>query len=177
MCDSAADLVAACQAQDHGAQRELYEKYQHRVFRLATRLVGVSDAADATQQVFLQLFRAIGQFRGQARFETWLYRLAVNECLQHIRRRGKVRTRELAYEPVDRSASSTNRMELRELLEAALGQLDPDLRAIFVLREVEELNYNQIAETLQIAEGTVGSRLNRARSHLRELLIELGWIP
>jgi len=82
-----------------------------------------------------------------------------------------------ADEPVDPSRDHTERTQQQELMDRALGLLAPDLRAIFVLREVEGLSYREIAETLQTKEGTVGSRLNQARTQLRKHLVELGWKP
>jgi RNA polymerase sigma-70 factor (ECF subfamily) len=137
-------------------------------------MVGLQDAADVTQQVFLQVFRSIGQFNGRSRFETWLYRIATNESLQHLRRNRKWRYHTLDWEPMDATAhGDTN--EQKEMLQQALGRIDPGLRSLFLLREVEQLSYRGIAETLQIPEGTVGSRLNRARRELRQHLSELGF--
>ena len=84
-------LVLECAAGDQSAMRTLYEECADRVFALVRRMVGASDADDVTQQVFLQVFRKIRQFSGQAKFETWMYRVAVNEALQHIRRRKRSR--------------------------------------------------------------------------------------
>jgi DNA-directed RNA polymerase specialized sigma24 family protein len=85
MRDSLEQIVAACQCGDRAAQRELYEHCNPRVFRLAVRMVGAQEASDLTQQVFLRVYHSIHQFTGRSGFETWLYRLAVNECLQFLR--------------------------------------------------------------------------------------------
>ena len=177
MSDPVADVVASCRQGDRDAQRELFETFEVTVYRLAIRMVGTADAADVTQQVFLQLFRSIDQFRGESRFSTWLYRLAVNECLQHIRRRKPAAQLPVDLEPPDHSPSPAVQAEQRDLLEQALEKLPTDLRAIFLLREVEKLDYARIADVLEIAEGTVASRLNRARGTLRKHLVELGWEP
>lgn len=140
-------------------------------------MVGLQDAADLTQHVFLQVFGRIGQFSGRAQIGTWIYRVAVNEALQHLRRSKRSRLRTLAPEPIDLSPDSYVNVDDKELLEQALGRLEPDLRWGFLLREVEGLTYCEIAEALNISEGTVGSRLNRARRKLRQHLIELGWDP
>lgn len=175
--DILARIVAACQRGDRAAQRELYERCSPRVFRLAVRMVGIQEAADVTQQVFLQTYRTIRQFSGHSRFETWLYRLAINECLQ-FRRHVMRRVFESAeVEPADHRVGTTMRVQDRELLELALQRLDPELRCIFLLREVEGFAYRELAEILKISEGTVASRLNRARSQLKENLLELGWEP
>ena len=170
--DSLAAVVSACQHGDRAAQRQLYDACHQSMFRLAVRMVGLQDAADVTQQVFLQAFRSIGQFHGRSRFETWLYRLAVNESLQYLRRNRRWRHRHLDWEPMDQSHHDD--ADRRELFEQALARIDPELRSIFVLREVERLSYREIAEALQIPEGTVGSRLNRARRELRQHLSDLG---
>jgi len=177
MSDPVADVVASCRQGDRDAQRELFETFQATVYRLTVRMVGLTDAADVTQQVFLQLFRTIDQFRGESRFSTWLYRLTVNECLQHIRRRKPAAQFPVGLDIHERLPSHTVQIEQRDLLEQALEKLATDLRAIFLLREVEQLDYAQMADVLEIAEGTVASRLNRARRELRKHLVELGWEP
>jgi RNA polymerase sigma-70 factor (ECF subfamily) len=169
--------VEACQRGDHAAQRWLYDASHQNVYRLMVRMVGSQDAADVTQQVFLQVFRRIGQFSGQAQIGTWIYRVAVNEALQHLRRSKHSRVRTLMQEPMDRSPDSCVNVDDKELLEYALARLEPDLRSAFLIREVEGLTYSEIAEALEIPEGTVGSRLNRARRELKQHLIELGWEP
>jgi RNA polymerase sigma-70 factor, ECF subfamily len=123
------------------------------------------------------VFVKIGQFTGRARFETWVYRLAINECLQFRRRRNRTHHDMPADEPADPSASHTQRTQQQELMERALAQLKPELRAVFVLREIEGLSHREIAAALKIEQGTVGSRLNQARTQLRKHLIELGWSP
>jgi RNA polymerase sigma-70 factor (ECF subfamily) len=141
------------------------------------RIVGAEDAADVMQQVFLQVFRKIDQFSGRSQLSTWLYRVAVNEALQHLRTRDRAVTRTLEFDVVDRSPASTQRSEDAEILEQALARLDPELRCVFLLREGEGMDYHDIASALNIVEGTVASRLNRARRQLRDHLVELGWQP
>jgi len=170
--DSLAEVVEACQRGDRAATRRLYDLCHHSVFRLAVRMVGLQDAADVTQQAFLQAFRSLDQFNGRSRFETWLYRLAVNESLQHLRRNRRWRCHALDWEPLDESHHGED-AERKDLLDQAMAQIDPELRSIFLLREVEGLSYHDIAETLQIPEGTVGSRLNRARRELRQILSDM----
>jgi RNA polymerase sigma-70 factor (ECF subfamily) len=141
------------------------------------RMVGSQDAADVTQQVYLQVFRKIGQFTGRSQVGTWIYRVAANEALQHIRKAKRSRLRPLEHEPMDRSTDCHESFGDKQLLEQALALIDPDLRSTFLLREVEGLSYTQIAEALGIPEGTVGSRLNRARRELKQCLADLGWEP
>ena len=147
------------------------------LYGLVVRMVGDQDAADVLQQVFLQVFVKIGQFAGRARVETWIYRIAINECLQFRRRTARAHCDMPADEPIDPAAPHTTRTAQQELMERALEQLTPELRAVFVLREIEGLAYREIAAALQIEQGTVGSRLNQARAQLRKRLIELGWDP
>lgn len=169
--------VEACQRGDPVAQRRLYEASHRNVYRLMVRMVGLQDAADLTQQVFLQVFRRIGQFSGQAQIGTWIYRVAVNEALQHFRRSKCSRVLTLTQEPMDVSPDSFANVDDKELLEHALARLEPELRSAYLVREVEGLTYSEIAEALEIPEGTVGSRLNRARRELKQHLLELGWEP
>jgi RNA polymerase sigma-70 factor (ECF subfamily) len=172
-----AEVLEGCRAGQREAQQRLYERCRQRVYRLMVRMAGIQDAADVTQQVFLQVFRKLDQFAGLSKFDTWLYRLAVNEALQHLRKRHRWKFQTLSREPVSDQSPTGQRHEHKELLDHALSRLEPELRSIFVLRSVEELSYREIAEALDIPEGTVGSRLNRARSELQKYLVELGWEP
>ncbi len=171
------DVLTGCRAGQREAQRRLYERCRHQVYRLMVRMVGVQDAADLTQQVFLHVFRKIDQFAGRSKFDTWLYRLAINEALQHLRKGERWKFQTLSHDPEGQHASVGEQGEHKELLEHALARLEPELRSIFVLRSVEGLSYHEIAEAIDIPEGTVGSRLNRARSELQKHLVELGWEP
>lgn len=170
-------ILAGCRAGSREAQRQLYEAFHRLVYRLMLRMVGRDDAPDLTQQVFLQVFRGIEKYSGRGRFDRWLYRVAMNEAYQHLRRDANRPAQPLALEPADPAASGEERTEHRELMERALAQLDPELRSICLLREIEGLSYQEIAEVLDIPAGTVGSRLNRARRELREQLFRLGWEP
>lgn len=173
--DTVSEIVTAAQRGDRNAQRELYELSYQNIFRLMVRMVGLQDANDLTQQVFLQAFRKINQFSGRSQFSTWLYRLAVNESLQHLRRSNRSQFQDLEHDPMDSSPGQAEHIEQQDILERALARLEPELRSTFLLREVENLTYGEIAIALKIPEGTVGSRLNRARRELRKHLVELGW--
>lgn len=177
MQETDAQAVEACQRGDPIAQRRLYEASHRNVYRLMVSMVGLQDAADLTQQVFLQVFRRIGLFSGRAQIGTWIYRVAINEALQYLRRSKRTRLLTLEQEPMDRSPDSYENVGDKELLELALERLEPELRSAFLLREVEGLSYKEIAEALEVPEGTVGSRLNRARRELKQRLVELGWEP
>ncbi len=172
-----AQVLAGCRQGERPAQRRLYELCHDKVYRLMVRMVGIQDAADLTQQVFLHVFRKIDQFAGKARFETWLYRVASNEALQHLRRSSRRTTLPLQQEPMSHHPREDKQHEAKELLEQAIAQLDPELRSIFLMREIDKLSYDEIAVAADIPAGTVGSRLNRARRELRQCLIDLGWEP
>ena len=167
-CD--ASLVTRGQRGDRDAHRQLYELYGARVFRLMVRMVGSQDAVDLTQQVFLQVYRKIHQFAGNSKFGTWLYRVAVNEALQFRRRQqNRPVTQPLVFD-VPSTKQSGEVFETRDSLEFALEAVEPELRAIFLLREVDQLSYATLADVLDIPAGTVASRLNRARRELKAAL-------
>ena len=170
-----AEVVAGCQAGIRESRRLLYERFHASMYRLLARMVGEQDAPDLVQDVFLQVYAKIGQFAGQSRFTTWLYRLATNIALQHLRKLRRQRQAVLDADPEDLQATAGQTGEQQELLQAALQRIDPQLRAIFLFRELEGQSYRDIAQALEIAEGTVGSRLNRARRELKEHLAALGW--
>ena len=171
------DLVAASRRGSREAQQRLYECCHQRVYRLLVRMVGLGEADDLLQQVFFQVFRTLSQFSGQSRFETWLYRVSVNESLQHLRKQRRRRWVSLEGDFMDRQPDQERDFDHKELMEHALARLDPELRSLFLLREVERQSYAEIAAALQIPEGTVASRLSRARQLLKQYLIELGWEP
>lgn len=170
-------FVAGCRAGDSDSQRQLYDACLPLVYRLAVRMVGKQDAPDVTQQTFLRAFTRLDQFDGHARFNTWLYRLAVNEALQYLRKCRRWDQPSLEYEPADGRPAHDRQSDQKELLEEALSRLDPQLASIFLLRESEGLSYHEIALALEIPEGTVGSRLNRARRELQQHILALGWTP
>lgn len=177
-CPSMSDqlrIISLALAGNADAQRLLYDQYRSRIYRLALRMVGADQADDVTQQIWLQVFRNLHQFKGKSRFQTWIYRLAVNECLQFRRKAARRSHVELVADPMDEKASPPYNPDDGEFLQKAMNRLESELRAVFILREIEHLSYLEIAETLHIAEGTVASRLNRARLELRVHLTALGW--
>ncbi len=168
-------LIRQCIEGDHDAMGRLYEQCSSRVYALMIRLVGRQDADDAVQLAFMQIFRKLDRFSGQSSLETWVYRVATNEALQFLRRRKRHEVESRSLEPESKVDQSGLRLEDAEILDAGLAKLDPELRAVLTLKEVQELSYAEIAVIMNIPEGTVGSRLNRARRELRDHLERLGW--
>lgn len=170
-CVNDRDVVDRCRAGEREAQRLLFERTSVRIYRLLLRMTGdPDDASDLTQETFVKGFERLGQFDGRSAVASWFYRIAVNEALQFRRRNatGATRLRELAAQrPGEVQAPAT---DLRVDMEEALDELTADDRALLLLRYQEELDYRGIADVLECAEGTVASRLNRARARLREIL-------
>lgn len=179
------EALEAFRAGDEGAFDLLVLRHQDRIVRLARRLVGDAESAlDAAQETFVKAWRALPRFQGASRFSTWLTRIAINQCRNELRRRKTVKhTRPLSLD-VEVPGSEVPRRdtlaasdpdaydvargrEVGEACRAALARLDPDAREILVLREVEDLSYEDMAELLDVAVGTVRSRLHRARGELR----------
>ncbi|NOT29045.1 MAG: RNA polymerase sigma factor [Planctomycetes bacterium] len=170
------ELVRGLQRREMGCLREAYERHGERVQRLCQRLLGHSaDAEDAAQEVFLKLFERAGSFDGRARFSTWLHRLTVNLCLHRLERerlRLVQRLPEdggLLIDPGETPPETLTRTEARVQLERLLACLSHEHRTVLVLRELEGLSYREIADTLALPEGTVMSRLARAREQLIHL--------
>jgi RNA polymerase sigma-70 factor (ECF subfamily) len=180
------ELIEACRdVQDdrfEAAFEELYRRYRDRVYSIAYRITGsTTDAMDVVQESFRVLFLKISTFRFDARFSTWLFRIVVN-CSIDLRRRERQRAGRQGQsiqnlhegtEPADESSSplaSAETSELGENVQSAIARLSPKLRAILVLRYLEGLSYDEIAETLEVQLGTVKSRLARAHLAIEQVL-------
>jgi RNA polymerase sigma-70 factor (ECF subfamily) len=168
----------------------LVETYQNRLFNAVLRMVGShDDAQELTQEAFCRALRGIRKFRGSSGFYTWLFRIGMNLCINHRRRNRQVNFRSLQEErnimgqqaaglaemADHRSRNPELQAELSETHQkvlAAMEQLEPQQRVIVVLRDIEEFNYEQIGNILEIPTGTVKSRLSRARLALREMLVK-----
>jgi RNA polymerase sigma-70 factor, ECF subfamily len=158
------------------AFKSIVEKYQDRIFNLCVYMLrDREDARDAAQDVFLKAFRSLGEFKQEASLYTWLYRICVNTCLDYKK---KSRPESLEDESFVEDMPSTSpspeqqyqSKEIGQAIQKALQKLPTDLRATIVLKEIEELSYEEIAKTLGISMGTVKSRISRAREELRRLL-------
>jgi RNA polymerase sigma-70 factor (ECF subfamily) len=195
------DLVLGLRHGRDEAYEELIRRYQQPVYSLVYRLVeDPSDASDIVQEVFLKIFRSINRFRGESSLKTWIYRIAVNEAHNHRRWFCRHRRREIGMENEDSSGTHSigNTLpdpgrspfeialegETMALFETALAGIRPVFREAVVLRDVEDLSYEEIAEILQVSLGTVKSRILRGREALRQELTKrldrgrlLGWTP
>lgn len=173
---SQADLVSRCLEGDGAAWDTLVRTYWRRVFNIAYKFVARFDEAeDLTQEIFVKLFRALPTYDRRASFETWLTRVSRNLCIDHYRRRRREEERftdeidpdaiELE-ELVSRPDATVEQREEVSIVRQALAKLPPTYREAVALRDIHELSYEQIAERLQLAEGTVKSRINRGRKEL-----------
>jgi RNA polymerase sigma-70 factor (ECF subfamily) len=171
------ELAQRCARGDMAAFEELYRAHAARLYSLALRMTGsAQDAEDVLQEAFLQAHRKLGGFRGESSLGTWLYRLAVNQCLDFLRGRQAKMARatdsldaETAMEPVaDEPVVPTaiSRMDL----ERAIAQLPDGSRTAFVLHDVEGFAHHEVASLLGVSEGTSKSQVHKARLRLRALL-------
>ena len=189
-------LLAAHRAGDATALPELLESYQDRLFSVCMRMVNCPErAADLTQESMVKIIMGIDAFAGRSKLSTWIFRVTMNVCLTH-RRRQRLRNHLSIDLPSGRAnggneggasiaanLTSPDDVSCEETLEAresrrrlykAMDRLEPDARAILILRDVQELDYKQISEILEVPQGTVKSRLFRARAALRDQIERLG---
>jgi RNA polymerase sigma-70 factor (ECF subfamily) len=166
-------LVEGLRRREMDSLQQAYERHGTWVQHLCRRFLGRgSDAEDAAQDVFVKLYERAGSFDGRSRFSTWLHRLTVNLCLHRLERERLRAARALPSDedaPLDSGAGPSDalaRVEANAQLEQLLGRLSPEHRAVVVLRELEQLSYREIALALDLPEGTVMSRLSRAREQL-----------
>jgi len=186
------DLVRRLQQRDERAFVECVRAFQDKIYGLIFRMLGSpQEAEDVAQEVFVTVFKSIDSFRGDSRFGTWLYRIAVNQCknrIKYLRRRAHRSTAELNEQaehalfhatPGGTAQQSTlgqaqarpdealEGVQLEAIVQKAIEQLDEEHRTLLVLRDVEELSYDEIVEITGLPEGTVKSRLHRARLVLK----------
>jgi RNA polymerase sigma-70 factor (ECF subfamily) len=181
--DPAQSLVSRCLSGDEAAWEELVRQHTRQVYGLCYRFTGSgSEAQDLTQEVFLRVFRTLKTFRSaEGSFGTWLARVARNLLIDHYRRTRQERVTDPIEEQLvvleEKGATASERpdhalagREASQILQAALRKLSPDLREAVILRDLQEMEYREIAEVLGIPEGTVKSRINRGRAELTRLL-------
>ena len=181
-------LISRCRAGDQGAFRELVTRYQRRIYGIAHGMVhNAEDAMDITQEVFIRVHSYLDHFKGTSSFYTWMYRIAFNLCIDHLRRGGKIQMvdyddsvghdhSEDASELVPNTSDMNPgkvlaRKEMSAMINAALQTLSPTHRAVLLMREVEGLSYSEMAEVMQCNKGTIMSRLFHARRRMLEALL------
>lgn len=162
---------------DMGAFELLYQRHGRRVYSLCLRMTGnVSEAEDLAQEVFIQLFRKVGSFRGDSAFTTWLHRLTVNQVLMHFRKRSVKleQTTDEGDTPVQvvRGTENPNLMPVvdRIAIDKAITQLPPGYRTVFIMHDIEGHEHEEISRMLGCSVGTSKSQLHKARMKLRDLL-------
>lgn len=187
--DAESELVARCLEGDESAWEDLVRTYTRRVYSICYRFTGrESEAQDLTQEVFLKVFRNFRSFRsGEGSFGTWLARLTRNLLIDHYRRTKNERATASIEDQLPmleekaaiegRTEAALAGREASEALQKALAKLSPDLRETVILRDIEGLEYREIAQVLGVPEGTVKSRLNRGRSELARALRQMRAVP
>ena len=172
---SSGELVARCQAGDVGAFETLYQQHAARLYTLACRMAGSpEDGEDLLQEIFLQAYRKLGSFKGDSAIGTWLYRLALNHCLDYVRSRQAKMSKLTETLDAETSIQPTARREtpIAKLdLERAVEQLPDGCREAVVLHDVEGFDHKEVGRMLGIAEGTSKSQVFKARMRLRALLM------
>ena len=176
---------------DVNAFEDLVTEHEKGVYAIAQRMTGnAEDAADMTQETFIKAYNSLSSFRGDSKFSVWLYRIATNVCLDFLRSRSRKPTLSLSVEDddgeetqmdiADESQSPEQLLErglTRDAVRRGLKSLSPEYRQILLLREIQGLSYEEIAEALTLEVGTVKSRIFRARKRLCAFLLEDGNIP
>jgi RNA polymerase sigma-70 factor (ECF subfamily) len=168
------ELIHRSQARDTEAFGELVTKYRAKIFTMLYGMVrNENDAWDLAQEGFLKAWRSIHQFQGRSSFYTWLYSLTENLAIDSLRRRGRrveVELDDAIPSSLPSPRANYQRNEIRQHINAALAQLSPEHRAVIVLKEIEDLQYQEIAEILNLSIGTVMSRLFYGRKKLQSIL-------
>lgn len=177
------EVIELCKKGDREAFNLLMEKYQNRVFNIAYGMLSdYEDARDASQEIFIRVFRSIGLFKGQSSFTTWLYVICRNVCNDSLRKRQKRGVSVSIYDDGEENGvgeikseepSPEERVELNERQAAvreAIDDLKREYKEVIVYSDIEQLSYDEVAQILKCPVGTVKSRLNRARNALREKL-------
>jgi len=182
-------LVQSCRDGNEEAFCCLVQRYQKKLFSAAYGMLhNTEDALDIVQEAFLKAHRYLGNFQGNSSFYTWMYRIVINLCIDFIRREGKHQTLDyndtfqhnldnasedhgsISALPPEDPVRALNNKELGEQIWTAIRCLSENHRAVILLREIEGMSYEDIAQTLQCSKGTVMSRLHHARAHMRRLL-------
>ena len=154
---------------DNTAFETLMEKYMGVIYNIALRMAASrDDADDMTQEIMLKIFRSIDSFKGNSKFSTWIYRVAVNTCLDELKKKKNKTVLSLDKEFED--DDGTSQIELKDMVAAAITHLSDEHRAVIVLRDIRGMSYSEIAEIMKCGDGTVKSRISRARAQLKTIL-------
>ena len=178
------ELARSAAQGDEEAFARLVDLHEKRVYALALRMTGnQEDAADVAQEAFLSAWRGLPSFRGDAGFSTWLYRLTSNAAIDHLRKTRRQRAEASLSDgtqgpevpdPAPTPQEQAESQGLREAVRWGLGELSQEHRQVLTLREYEELSYEEISDQLGVDLGTVKSRISRARTALRKILLKSG---
>ena len=161
------EIVRRCQNGDVSAYKKIYDRYEQPLLHTALRMLGhQQDAEDAVQTTFIRLFRGIRQFRHEAKFSTYLFRILMNVCLNELNRKKRMRMQTLNNVIVSQAPTHDLRMQL----ERAVGELPEQQKACFVLFAMEEIKQEEIAEMLGLSLGGVKSNIHHAKKRLRSIL-------
>ena len=170
---------------DNTAFETLMEKYMGVIYNIALRMsASRDDADDMTQEIMLKIFRSIASFKGNSKFSTWIYRVAVNTCLDELKKKKNKTVLSLDKEFEDDDGTSqielkddrplpeavAEQRELKDMVAAAITHLSDEHRAVIVLRDIRGMSYSEIAEIMKCGDGTVKSRISRARAQLKTIL-------
>ncbi len=181
-------LITQAQSGDVAAFEALVSEYQKKIFSIAYRMLqNQEDAADLTQEILVKVFKNLNRFKGDSKFSTWIYRVATNACLDELKKSHRKYTAyslDKELETEDGSLLTEVRDErptpeavaekkaVQKAVQAAIGKLNEDHRSVIVLRDLQGFSYEEIAKVLQCSVGTVKSRINRARSNLKKILMQ-----
>jgi RNA polymerase sigma-70 factor (ECF subfamily) len=179
-------FIERLRARDERAFNDLVKQYERRIFGLLLRMIGRRDEAeDLAQEVFVQVFKAIGTFRGESKLSTWIFRIAMNLSKNRTKYLARRRTdsqdhfagpgeelplhgaRDSNMGNIDRPDDLLSGVELEAIVERSIAELEPEFREVLILRDVEDMSYEEIAEITGLADGTVKSRIHRARLQLK----------
>ena len=178
-------LIKMAQNGDSDAFNQLMDDYFKKIYNIAFRMANnADDAADMTQEIMIKLFKNISSFSGNSKFSTWVYRVATNTCLDELKKLKRHKNFSIdkdietddggySYEVEDTSPSPetlSEQKELKSIVASAIGMLNPDHKAVLVLRDIQGLSYDEIARIVKCTEGTVKSRISRARAQLKIII-------
>ncbi len=189
--DEDIEYVQACQQGDTDAFEILVERHQKKMLNITYRVLGdYDDACDVTQEAFIAAYKAIKKFKGEAKFSTWLYRIVINYAKNHLKKRKSIETREgvsiddsekikgkeILFSSEAMGENPGTRMEKKERegqVQKCISTLDEEFKEVLVLRDIQGFSYEEICAILKIPDGTVKSRLSRARSTLKDCLAKV----